>query len=49
MFFFKINVANFDENKFVAYMAENNIKIEKADKGIFRIVTHYYIREKEVE
>lgn len=49
MFFFKINISNLDDNKLVAHMLQNNIKIEKNDKGVFRIVTHYYIREKEAE
>ncbi|MBZ4649297.1 low-specificity L-threonine aldolase [Thermosipho sp. (in: thermotogales)] len=48
MVFFKIN-KQFEEEDFVKYLFENGIKINPSDDGIFRFVTHYWIKKKDID
>ncbi|SHH37256.1 low-specificity L-threonine aldolase [Thermosipho atlanticus] len=48
MVFFRIN-KKFDENKFLDYLYKNGIKINPSEDGIFRFVTHYWIKRKDID
>lgn len=48
MVFFKMK-RNFDENEFIKYMLDNGVKINPSEDGVFRYVTHYWIKKKDID
>jgi len=48
MVFFKINKV-FYENEFIDYLLKNGIKINPPEDGIFRFVTHYWIKKRDID
>ena len=48
MVFFRIN-KEFNENDFINYLLKNRIKINPSDDRIFRFVTHYWIKKKDID
>lgn len=51
MVYCHISLPNFDHNAFFEYLKEHNIRIKPYDEDSnnYRFVTHFHIREKEVE
>lgn len=48
MVFFRFNNPNIDTNKLVKYFLANNIKINNADRGEMRFVTHYWVTKEDI-
>ncbi|ANQ53165.1 threonine aldolase [Thermosipho affectus] len=48
MVFFKID-KNFSTNEFIEYLLKNNIKINPPEDGVFRFVTHYWIKREDID
>ncbi|KAF2956328.1 low-specificity L-threonine aldolase [Marinitoga sp. 38H-ov] len=48
MVFFKIN-KKFDNNEFIFFMKNNGIKINPPEEGIYRFVTHYWVKREDLD
>ncbi|WP_129407868.1 low-specificity L-threonine aldolase [Marinitoga lauensis] len=48
MIFFKIN-KEIDDNKFISFLKENGIKINPPEEGVYRFVTHYWIKKSDID
>lgn len=48
MVFFKFTNRTIDPSKLVSFFSENNIKINDAENGEFRFVTHYWITKQDI-
>ena len=51
MVYWRINLPNFDHKAFFEYLKEHSIRIKPYDEdsNTYRFVTHFHVREKEVE
>ncbi len=49
MVFFKINKEGFQENEFVDFLYNNNIKVNPSENGEWRFVTHYWIDKEKID
>ncbi|WGS64839.1 low-specificity L-threonine aldolase [Marinitoga aeolica] len=48
MVFFKIN-KEFKDEDFISFMKDNGIKINPPEEGIYRFVTHYWIKKSDID
>lgn len=48
MVFFTVQLPNFDDDKYIAFMRERNIKVLGNTEGEYRYCTHYYVSEEDV-